>query len=473
MKQLITTLFLVSACSAAVDDELPADGGAADDGGPGEMTESATVRFLFTTVRDERGDAIDFSSGEPVHVHAGPEVTLGGSACPDLYKYSYLTSRSAPPFGGETAPNPLRWQVELKNTESLDVAASAYRVRTAGGEPLSEWRPLPLVDAIATIDLVREDIPALGEREGELFIDIRTVDTAGVEAITSACWVHHPLAAPLEVQQARFAIAGLIEMGFAQQSPMSRLFAPGVRVFSQRIVQHTAEPVTAEIDAATPVATFAVRAVDDYVEVPGGATNFLCASDFDGFESDDPMCNEIPPAVNPPDKMTSGALVNAKWTLQVIDEATALPVCTVSGLRATCPLPARAAGDAAISYRVELWMRDGGELAPSPTGPFAEHTLAGATFTGKLISDTPRCTLKADRVFSNGTTATFCKSFVRDVRFHALDQARIMFAPQPFALAVSPASTLPPTAPPHVTTATLTVPATTWDAGDDDLPGPQ
>lgn len=485
MKKLITTLFLVSACTASTDDAPGGgddDGGGADDGGgddgggtndPGDMTESATVRFLFTTVRDERGDTIDFASGEPRHAHVGPAVTIGGTNCADVYKYAYLMSRSAPAFGGETTANPLRWQVELKNTQSLDVAASVYRVRTAGNEPLSAWRPLPaLSDSIATIDLVREDIPALGERSGELFVDIRTVDNKGVETITSACWIHHPLAAPLEVQPARMAIAGLAEMDFAKSSPISKVFSPGVRVFSQRFVHHTAEPVSLAVDVATPVATYMKRAVDDYVTTPGGTTNFLCASDFDGFESDDPMCNEIAP-VDPPDSMTSGALANVTWSLQVIEEATAMTVCTVSSLSATCELPARAPTSAATAYRIEVWMSDTGDLAPSAAGPFAEHTLAGATFTGKLLGTTPRCTMKVDKVFSNGTTATFCRTFVNDTHFHALDQARITFEPLAFTLAASPTTAEPPSPLPYVSSVTATVPATTWDAGDDDLPGPQ
>ena len=46
------------------------------------------IQIVPTTIRDERGDTITFTQGEPKHVHAGVTVTLGsGTVCPDVFKY--------------------------------------------------------------------------------------------------------------------------------------------------------------------------------------------------------------------------------------------------------------------------------------------------------------------------------------------------------------------------------------------------
>jgi hypothetical protein len=69
---------------------------------------STLATGLSGSILDERNDAIDFSSGSPIHTHRGAPIELG-QACPAVYKYAYLESRTAPTFGAESSPNPLAW----------------------------------------------------------------------------------------------------------------------------------------------------------------------------------------------------------------------------------------------------------------------------------------------------------------------------------------------------------------------------
>lgn len=428
------TLFLLSACTASVDSEMP----------PDDVTESATVRFHLTTVRDERGDTVDFASGEPVHAHDGPEVTLGGTACPDVYKYSYLMAANVP-FGRETSPNPLHWKIELKT----DVASAEVRVR--GGE----WRAL---DA-DTIELSRDDVPT----EGEYFFDVRTIDKAGGETITSACFRFHPLVAPVEVQPAR--AEALAAMTLVGNAPVSRLLSTtGVRVFSQRIVHHTAEPVTLQLAIAKPSATYAMRVVDDYV-ISGTFQGGDTCTDAAGNDTGSPMCETTPPS-DPADRSASGALASGTWQLQIVDEATGAPArdCTTDNLTARCTLPARAPTGAALSLTAVLVLSDVTELAPS--NPAHEIPMSGLVFTGKTFDVVQRCT-ELREVTKLGSTIVYCAKYAEHTRIHALDHARIAFAPVTFALTANAQAIA------HVPAAHATVAGFTWDAGDDDLPGPQ
>src|SRR6185503_20826387 len=40
------------------------------------------IALASSIVRDERGDSIAFSTGEPVHTHAGAQIDLGAQGCP-------------------------------------------------------------------------------------------------------------------------------------------------------------------------------------------------------------------------------------------------------------------------------------------------------------------------------------------------------------------------------------------------------
>jgi hypothetical protein len=453
MKKLGSMLVLVSACSASVDDGNGGDDGGGgdagmvDEGGPGAGND--TVRFRLTAFRDERGDQIDFSTGEPVHTHAGSALALGGTDCPDVYKYAYLADTTAPKFGKETSPNPLAWKIEAK-------AAAEYRVRRGDESIVVDWRAVES----SAIELHRDTVSS-----GKYLLDVRVG-----QAVATTCMIFHPLAAPIEQQPAEADASGLAGMTFAAGAPISQVLGPtSVRAFSQRFVHHTAEQVTLAIDVPQPTGTFVARAVNDFVVSRTGASGVLCSRDSDGFESGDPLCTDTSPVADPADQGASGVLASGTWTLQIVDEATgsAATECTISGLRATCQLPARAPTGAAKAYRIALSVQNIVQLAPSTTGPYAEHTLAGRTFTGRILETVQRCTqFKTTTKF--GVTITTCETFADYTHFHALDQARIAFDAVPFQLAASPNPSLPPTP-----LAVNGVAPYVWDTGDADLPGPQ
>src|SRR5688500_7834244 len=74
------------------------------------LPDGLAIQLIPTTFYDERGDHIAFSTGEPVHTHAGEAVTLGGADCPAVYKYSYLLGPVTPPYGKEATSNPIAWR---------------------------------------------------------------------------------------------------------------------------------------------------------------------------------------------------------------------------------------------------------------------------------------------------------------------------------------------------------------------------
>ena len=452
MKRLGLVLFLISACTASVDapgtgDDDGGGGGGGGGGGPGAGND--TVRFRVTTIHDERGDAIDFATGEPVHTHAGPTAQLGNEDCATVYKHAYLMDAAAPKFGRETAPNPLAWNIEADG-------AAEYRVRGAGDTTVVDWTG---VEGTA-IALHRDTLA-----DGMYFLDVR-VD----EAVATTCFDLHLLAAPIEVSAAQRDAAGLTGMTLPAVSPFSQLFgASPTPAFTQRFVHHTAEPVTLVIDVAKPGGTFMRRAVDDFVVASTGAVSILCTRDSDSYFSDDPRCWDLSEVPDPADNVASGPLASGAWTLAVIDEATNAPAanCTISGLRASCQLAPRATTAASQAYRIVLSASELVDLQPRSDGSYGEITIGGKTFTGRVLEVVERCAEFVERT-RNGVTTVTCTSVVRYSRIDALDQAKIAFDPITFALATATSPTLP--AAPIASTG---APAYVWDAGDADLPGPQ
>jgi hypothetical protein len=169
--------------------------------------EAPAIEVIDTAFRDERADTIDFSTGEPVHSHGGPNIVLGSRGCPVVPKHAYLLDETPPEFGKEMTPNPLAWRFRVMERAGLDLAGSVYRVETATGEVVLEPTAVPEVqqDGDFVIALHRRGgngIAALGETPGEYRLVVRFVDWAGHADETSVCWVHMPLAAPLKFEQA-------------------------------------------------------------------------------------------------------------------------------------------------------------------------------------------------------------------------------------------------------------------------------
>jgi hypothetical protein len=434
-KHLFSVLVLITGCTAAVE-TTSGDDVAGDDegGGGGEGGGVANGFFKTTTMHDERFDTIDFATGEPVHTHAGPTIVLGGATCPDVFKHSYLME--TPKFGREASANPIRFALSAKE----------YRVRR-GEDVIADWSPV--TDAALTISRAM-----LGDREGMYFVDARTGDKE-----QTACWSHHPLAAPVEVQPAQPDPTGLAGMKLTTNSPISRLLDPAAdtRVFTQRFVHHTAEPVTITLDVTAPAATYARTAVEDYVVSSTGNAGVLCARDSDDYQNSDPICtlpNEMPVAQK---SIRNGTLANATWSMQILDEATGAPAasCTIANLHATCQLAPRETTGAAQHYRIELAMRNAAELAPALTGPYAEHVIGAQDFTGKRLEVARRCA-QFVQTTKFGVTIVSCSTFVEYTHIQALDTAQIMFGAMPIT----------------INGTSYNAAAYLWDAGDDDLPGP-
>lgn len=166
------------------------------------------IEVIETTIRDERGDVIDLSSGAPIHDHQGDAVVLGADGdVPTVHKYAYLLDETAPEFGAELAPNPLTFRFRVTDRVAIDAARSTYRVRAADGRVLLQDTPVPAEQAghEFAITLHRRGavaISALGKLQGELALEVRFVDVDGSSSEATVRWNHVPLAAPLVFEQA-------------------------------------------------------------------------------------------------------------------------------------------------------------------------------------------------------------------------------------------------------------------------------
>ena len=229
-----------------------------------------SIQLASAALHDERSDEIDFSSGVPQHTHAGAVVSLGGTTtCPDVYKYAYLMDENEPMFGGETSRNPLAFTFNVQEPTKLDTVNSAYRLRGSDGTPLLDWTTLPAADANGAYDIAlyrHGDTPiaALGTYEGQLTLDVRVRDWAGREADFSTCWVHHPLAAPLQVSPSE--TGSIAALSLSPHTPLAVLFnAPTSNevpsLFDVPIVQATSEPIVLSLTVPELTGSFAETTV--------------------------------------------------------------------------------------------------------------------------------------------------------------------------------------------------------------------
>lgn len=441
--KILTMVLFTAACSASTD-----SGPGGDDGPGGPGVGNDDIRFRLTEVHDERVDQIAFDTGEPVHAHTGPVAQLGGADCPDVYKHLYLMDATAPQFGRETEPNPLAWDVDARGP-------AEYRVRGAGEAPVLDWTP---VDG-DRIELHRDVVSA-----GKYLLDVRVGDS-----VATTCFMFHPLAAPLEISSPAADATSLTAMTFAAAAPFSRLFADEpIRVFSQTIVHHAAEPVELAIDVTKPIASYQRRAIDQYVVAPAITHATLC-EDANGNSSSDPVCVDMSVPSAASDEVVASALATGTWSLQVIDEATQLPApnCTITGLQARCKLAPRAATGAAQRYRAVFSVANLADLSPFGAGPVAEHTLLGLPFTGRVLDVQKRCA-EFKSVTHQGGSILSCIKETHYTRIQAMDTLAVAFEPTRFTLTAAAAADLPATR-----IEMMNVPAFTWNAGDADLPGPE
>ena len=395
------------------------------------------LSLAASEVHDERGDTIDFSSGQPVHTHGGPLVDLAADGCPSVYKYAYLMTAGA--------GNPLAWNFIV---DGIDRTTMAYRVRDTGDHVLLDWTKA----TGDTISLDRDRVPALGTYQGPLHLDVRGNEWAGTELSTSVCWDHHPLAAPLQIEPLAQADE-LAALTLAADAPISPLFAAGTTPIAvQRVVQYAAEPVVIDARLTGGALGYAKTVVSGYVPVAAGPA--LACSMMD--------CTIPPPA--PATAMDSaGAFAHASLKVSIVDDRG-----TTSSLPFT--IPARA-GQPRV-YRVIVELGALAELSPAPGSDVGEYALGGLVYTGQAPgAPITSCTSVGSKC-SLGGCIPVCWSSTVFQPIVALDRARVDIAPIALDVRVSPSTSVPMNAPTHVPAASFTTPPITWDAGDDDLPGP-
>ncbi len=436
------------------------------------------IQIVPTTIRDERGDTITFTQGEPKHVHAGATVTLGsGTVCPDVFKYGYLLGTAAPVFGSQTTANPLTFRFRANLSAFGD-----FRVRTASAVIL-DWTSATTTGSDFVADLRRDGaqrIAELGTTDGDYFIDLRVRDLTR-EITATACWKHHPLAAPLEMLGlvASTTVGSLSTFTLPADSPLSQLFSGGqpipIQVFEGRVRQGTAEAVTVKLTIPLPQATFTKLAVDDLAtsvvatSIPCGTA---CGLVFNCVPqpATDPRCTTGAVA-DPADLTVTGSLVRGTWTATVLEGGQPAGECTVAGLDVTCNLSGRAAGSPARELTVEVFGTDLDDLRPAD-GPVGEKVFQGVGYTGLApVTIAQRCTSMARGTQApDGQRPLTCTQLTTFSEIVALDSLRVSFAPVTFAASTSVPGgllSIPPYAPNGIPGA-----AFVWNAGDDDLPGP-
>jgi hypothetical protein len=419
------------------------------------------ISLATSKLRDERGDTIEFSTGEPVHTHEGAEIDLAGDGCPAVYKYAYLTDE-APAFGRQTTQNPLAWSFAIADAKLTD---TRYRVRDASDQILIDWTALAPTNGVYRVELGRSALPVLGTYAGQLSVDVLARDWTGREATRTACIEYYPLAAPLAIHAPRPApppngpAPSLFEMSMAAGSEMSVLAGHGLgaAVVSQRIVQYTAEPIMLTYSLAPGAMRFSRTYVDDFVAV---ATTPLSNTTCDQID-----CSAAAPA-DPADSVTSGSTSSYQWTLVLIDEATNQPLPNASSPR----IPARGANEPPRAYRLVAYLGQLADLRVTPGMVPAEYALNNLTYTGYApFDEQTRCTATATRCRFE-VCVELCTQSTTYKRIVALDRATLEIDGGWIALR---ASTVPLEAGalPGLPTSTFAMGAMVWDSGDDDLPG--
>ncbi len=440
-------------------------GSGSDSDGPGQHPPGA----LYGRVIDERGDTIDFTSGEPVHTHAGATIDLSTS-CPTIYKYAYLMGEHAPEFGHEDVPNPLAWHVKPA-ADTLDASSPAYRVRRDDGSVLLDWTAMtPDASGVYTIELHRDGsagIAALGTETGTMHVEARFRPQGGTDQVTSACWVNHPLAAPVAfAPPSRGALFG---MSLPASSPLSPLVAfsigqeNGVTIATMPLVQQTAEPIALSIDLPTPAGTATETTADAYLVTATDTTAIACADLIDQQCRNNNYTTTY---------ATGMGQLAGTWLLRVVDDATGAVTCpATSALPLHCTLPPRAASEPPHGYHLELALSNAGALAPihDPAQPIGDYTAGTTSYTGtpptQLVTS---CTKRVVHVH-NGITLVGCDETTTYAHVAALDRAQLSLQPITFDLTSSaaPQGTVDPLG--YVGPDALTLAAATWDAGDKGL----
>ncbi|MEO8548722.1 MAG: hypothetical protein ABI678_02065 [Kofleriaceae bacterium] len=438
MKAIFSMMLAVAGCGVSMQPD-PSTGD--DDAHP--------VGQLYGSVHDERGDTLDFSSGEPVHTHAGPSIDVA-TDCPAVWKYAYLESELPPMFGREATPNPLAWHLQAP----AGTSEVAYRVRAADGRVLLDWTPVAPGDGgIYDIALHRNGahaVPALSTTLN-MYLDARIRDSVGAETVKTACWDNQPLAAPLAMGAS--APGELFAMSLPLNSPISNAITSSVHVVQFPLEQQTADPVQIRIVAAQPSGAITKLVKSTFVDL-GAVTPPAGSCDDSGD------CSR--PAMVPSAMMTDGVLAGT-WSTKIEDALTGAVLCDDHGLAVNCVIPARLQGEAPHPYRVVIDLA--GETSLSVGAGTGEFTSSTLSYTG--LAPVTEGFYYCDNPHTQNGVA-YCLHATQWAHVVVLDRASVSFSPIDLALTTTPdggAGIVPP----YLAPDTLTFGARVWDAGDEGL----
>ena len=453
-------LVLVIAAAAGCSGVSQPGSATGDDGGSGsdmgsDMGSNGAPDQLHGSVLDERNDSIDFSSGEPLHVHGGSPVALSETGCADVYKYAYLMSATPPMYGHESAPNPLVWMV---TNADADPSKTSYRVRDEANQVLLDWTSIPPdANGQYAIALYRDGahgVAALGTTGGTMHLDVRFHDAHGAESQRSSCWTNHPLAAPLLVSAPQNA--DLFGMSLPSSSPISHVMStPGVSYATFELTQETAEPIALKLSAPPPTGSVTRLEVDTWVNIGAADAGGACS---------DPFSDACEHPVHPTSSSSATSPLSAAWTLQIIDESDGSTLCTASDLDLTCTIPARPANQLAHHYRGQVVLGGIESLAVGTDVNNEYGAGAWGTYTGTAPGAMEyHCDLVKPHL-----DAYFCAKASYRLHILALDRATV--AVGGLALSLVTYSGSSGVAPSYLPSTALSIPAQTWDAGDKGLP---
>ena len=416
-------------------------------------------------MRDERGDAISFTTGEPVHAHAGAAIDLG-NGCPNVFKYTYLTDVT-PKYVTETSPNPLAWHVSIASPVGIDDTGTSYRVRDAASTVVDWTAMSPDADGSYTIELHRDGahpVADLGIYDGMIYVDVQARDDFGMTSTQTYCINYQRLAPPLDIQPMQKST--LFGFTLADDSPISEVLnnVGGPPAFSQVFVQHAAEPVTMGVSLSAPTGKYNLVAADDYIKLGSGSVT--CGTKAEPDTTTKGCSTVISPGTNQDTTTTNAALTKGNWSVVVFDDVAGVPysACTSNGAFATCSIPARADGAAPHPYRVVAYGDDMENLWPTKTGPFGEFIEASRNYTGNAPIEFSHC----DILTVNTTTTVRTCSYSTWAHIRAISSASVAF--DAFDLSYSARLSGQQLVPVPYAYPEKSAPFT-WDLGTDVLPG--
>jgi hypothetical protein len=435
-----------------------------------------TVANAATSIRDELGDSIDFSSGAPKHDHQGAAIALG-SGCPDVHVYPYLHGQMPPLFGSEVAANPLTFAFRGMAPFALGGAAR-YRV-TAGASTVLDWTAAPAIaaDGSLAITIVRDGVHAvpLDTLAGAVTVEVEYADWDGRTTTASACWTNHPLAAPLQIGATGIAtgVGEITGLALGNNTPVSDLIelnAAPVDVYLTSIVQTTAEPIILDISFAPPSATYRDVSVVKSIH-PASATGAIpcgngCApgSRFcTQAPPTDARCNLAPVVLETPTSM-SGTVTTGTWS-QTLVGASFRPCTQTSATEMRCTIPPRDPNGGPLVYTLVQSLAGVTDLK-AYLGTYTEKNVFGFAFTGidpwvfshcdNLVTAPPN---------SLGVEAMTCAAWTTYTGIAGLYSAHIDFAAtsMTFSAGTNPATLAP------ITYTSTAIPPISWDGGADNL----